>query len=241
MTAPAVDQSGVTSHTGGPSATITISAAANTVIVLAVQSDVYSQSTVFTNSVSGAGLTWVHLTSQYILNGGGENDYCLTDVWYAVSASAISSQVITVTSTLSNMDAWALAYVSFTGCGATPLDSNASLPVGASQSGSGTVQNTGVSTTNANDTLVFIAGTSFASSFILTPLSGSTVTVHGGTGAGLLWAWLSIITSQVSNPQSSVTFGSSTTETGWCAITFALQGASSGGGSAQLFLGSGAI
>jgi len=244
MTSPTGDHSGVTSHTGGTTGTISVTASAGTQIVLAIQSDITSSGTAFTNSMSAdtSGIVWQHIGSAGISDEPSTtNTYSLIDVWLGYTASALSATPVKVTAS-ATIDAWAIAYRSYTGCAASPLDPNASLPVEATHETSGGGADpgvTGLSTTNKDDMIVLVCGTAFNSSFSLTPNHGSQI-VEGGTAAGTWWAWLSISEYSVSAPQSSLTFNCTPAVEGWGAVGFALT-ADASAAATQTFLMAGPI
>jgi hypothetical protein len=244
MTGPVGDHFGVTSHTGGTTGTISVTASAGTQIVLAIQSDITSSGTAFTNSMSGdtSGVVWQHIGSAGISNEPStSNTYSLIDVWLGKTVSALSGATVTVTAS-TTIDAWAIAYRSYTGCAASPLDPNASLPVEAIHETSGGGVDPGVpglATTNMDDMIVLVCGTAFNSQFSLTPNHGSQI-VEGGTAAGTWWAWVSISEYSVSATQSNLTFNCTPAVEGWGAVGFALT-ADATAASTQRFLMAGLI
>jgi hypothetical protein len=155
---------------------------------------------------------------------------------FPYTSSALSSVTVTVTAS-TTIDSWAIAYRRYTGCAASPLDPDTSLPVEATHETSGGGANpgvTGLSTTNKDDMIVLVCGAAFNSQFSLTRNHGSQI-VEGGTAAGTWWASVSINEYSVPATQSSLTFNCTRAVDGWGAVGFALT-ADAAAASTQKFL-----
>jgi hypothetical protein len=145
-----VSNSGKNGASAG-AATISVSANAGDVIVLFIGMGGTS-GTATVASVSGGGLTWTKRAAITPFTAFG-NSLGLEE-WYAIAASAVSAQTITVTSNLTSSQSIDLGYVSISAANTTtPYDANGALPnLQSDQSGSPAVGS--ISTTNANTILL---------------------------------------------------------------------------------------
>lgn len=108
------------------------------------------------SSVSGGGLTWAR-RAQSNSGSAGISDY---ELWWALAPTALSAVAITVTFSGTYDDSMLVAF-GVHGCNtAAPFDPNASVPAVRSNDGSGGF--TGISTTNANDLLIFAMSSAWA-------------------------------------------------------------------------------
>jgi hypothetical protein len=133
------------------SGTITLSAPANSLLVLGVANEVTSGAVPIVTSITGTGLTWLQRSQGSTLTRGFE-------VWYAKTVAVVSSVIATITLSDDTDDA-SLTYFAVTGVNASAWDSNASLPAYAPGQSATTISTTAAKTlvvgwfTADNDTM----------------------------------------------------------------------------------------
>jgi hypothetical protein len=208
MTAPVLDG---TAATGQASTTNTLTATlttanANDIIVVMVGVELGTGAPTV-SSVSGGGLTWTR-RSQAIGNSS-----VTLEVWYAVAASPLTSVTITAT-TSANFDNGGIIAFGITGCNtASPWDSNASLPAKHSYSSAVTPSAT-ISTTFANDFLMFAGAFDRPWTGYTPAPSGFSVIGDVNNAGGSLYMYMGVVGEGVTSVQSSQTFSMGQTPTG---------------------------
>jgi hypothetical protein len=245
MTSPVRDSThqGTTSHTGGTTGTISVTCSAGAIVVLAITSDITSSGSAFTNSMAGdtSGLAWTHVGSAGQSDVSSTTSYSLVDVWIGKATGALTAATVTVTAS-TTVDDWAISYSSYTGQASSPLDPSGTLPVEFTHNTGGIAASVGgVSTSNADDMIIMVWGSSFNSSASLGTLtpSGASSATSGGTNGGTHFAFQNVIDYSVSTTQSNITIGGSTILAGWQAVVFALTADASGASytASQFFMG----
>lgn len=152
---PAKDQSGTNTSTGGTTTTISVTSAANSVVVVGACVGSTSTTTIPTLSIAGAGLTWNAAPPGSGI--GNVNFRMAVRCFWAYTASALTAQTVTITSSLA-IDAAATGYETLTGANAaSPVDPNALSTFGSF--GAGTTGT--ITTTNANDTCIVVIGSNY--------------------------------------------------------------------------------
>jgi len=152
---PAKDQSGTNTSTGGTTTTIAVTSAASSVVVVGACVGSTSTTTIPTLSIAGAGLTWNSAPPGSGI--GNVNFRMAVRCFWAYTASALTAQTVTITSSLA-IDAAATGYETLTGANAaSPADPNALSTFGSfGASTTGTI-----TTTNANDTCIVVIGSNY--------------------------------------------------------------------------------
>lgn len=143
----------------GAAATTVASAAFTTtgsgdVVVALVNTTNPFGTTATVSSISGGGLTWIK-RKQFTITTSNF-DVGSTEIWYAIAASPLTSQVITATLSTASTGAVITVFAVSGANTTTPWDINGSLPAsGSDVTGTSTVPTiTSVSTTNANTVLI---------------------------------------------------------------------------------------
>lgn len=151
MASPVFDQSSHSEHNGTTSGTLSVSAAANTIVLIFVMIEAGGTPTRTVSSMSGGSLTWAQRGS--VANGAGAFENA--ELWKAYAASGLSSATITVNLTGANSDCWSIAALSYTGANSSaPFDTNGGLPATSHDS----FTSGSYSTSQADDMLVGIWG-----------------------------------------------------------------------------------
>ena len=199
LPAPAPDQSGTNTSNNGTTVTISVTSAANRVVVVGAVVGSTSTTTNPTLSVSGAGLTWTAAPAG--AGAGNVGRRIAVQLFWAYTASAFTSQTVTVTSS-QTIDTAGLVYETFSGANAArPVDPNA-----LSSFGLFGVTTTGtVTTTNPSDTTLVLVGSNYN--------TGPAVAVGTGTrdlsttGINGLFAYTALGRWAYAAPQTGATVG----------------------------------
>lgn len=157
------------------------------------------------SGVSGGGLTWAKRTQATGFAASGFNAAQSLELWWALAPSPLAA--VTITATMSGAyDDAAILVFGVAGCNTTaPWDANASLAARLSFFGATVPTFNGISTTQANDFLIFGFG-SGASQGIGTVPTGFTqigATINGG---GARWASIGAAYRNVTSAQSNQTY-----------------------------------
>ena len=156
--APTVDGSALNGVTSASSGTVTLTTSlTNDIIVVVVMAENTSGSPVSVSSVSGGSLSWAKraAVSGTIAQAGGAGN-CVGDheVWWALSAAALSATVITV-NVSSSVDAMSLVAFGVNGTKTSaPWDSNAGNPITQAYNSVATAIQENITTTEANDLII---------------------------------------------------------------------------------------
>lgn len=211
----AIDGSASTSTGTGPGFTVTLTTtSSNDVIIIFPKTDGLTTFRSVSSVSDVAGLTWTKRTST-AWNTGGLDD---SEEWYAVAASPLTSDVITVTYSAALSSAARITAFGISGTNtASPFDANVSLPAIATGSAVSTSVTNTISTSNANDMIInlfaLFSGTGF------TRPSGYTAVITPGSVTD-------VSEKIVSTTQSSVAVGYTYGATAAVLITDAVKAAS---------------
>lgn len=199
MAAPTMDgfATGVANNAATVTATLTTTNA-NDIICALFYVAVNSGTKPTINSVTASGLTFQRRAQ----SSGSPRGRI--ELWWAVASSALSSKTITVNVTGTYDDA-ALLVFGVNGCNLTnPWDSNASLPKTASSNAEMTF--TGISTSGANNLLLFLGGTNGGQTTNPPPPAGFTFIGRAFTNAGVSWGVSVGNQKGVTSQQNNATF-----------------------------------
>lgn len=187
MSVPTITGHTTFTHTGGTSATFSLTAAASELVLVAVSAE-KSSSAGFTLSINGGGVVWAErsVVSSQVSISAGSTAFVTTNVFYAEIASNITAQPVTITST-GTIDDLAGGYVRVQPTNG-PFDPNITLPGTAISNASTPHPSITISTTNVNDLVFTVMGAPFNS--ISTGVVMSTGTITNlfsitNTGGGL--------------------------------------------------------
>lgn len=229
--APSLDASGSFTHasTAGTTTAITYSTTSTNDIVLVISgnnrtSGQGSATTVLSVSDT-AGLTWAN-RKQFSGHLGG-NPWVNLEIWWALAASAQSSQTITITfnATIDNASTIVLGVNGAKT--STPWDTNGSIPATGIEPTNTTAPTvSSVSTTCVKDMLVMAAITSSGGINPPNQTTGtgfSSVTTINSSG-GADFSASAVQTGIVTSAQSGITTSFGTSWAAWVAISDALQG-----------------
>ena len=217
-TAPTLDQFLTSTTSGGTATTISVTSAANRVVLVCTTIGASPLSVAPALSISGAGLTWTALPPISGFGSGGF--YCTVQVWWAFTSGAITAQTVTITSSTAIDDA-ATVYATYAGANTVaPLDPNASSKLSVFSAGPSLPLQGSVSTTLANDVTVFVGGTNGGAG-PNTPTVGSTPVANASNGGGTRFAYCFVNQLSFSSPQTNTTvgFGTAPAPTGLVAVT----------------------
>jgi hypothetical protein len=198
-------------HTGGTTATFTLSASPGDLIIAPIATGTTGAAS--TTTIAGGALTWQKRGTTAVNTNLGWNGL---DIYYAISSSTVTSQTITVTTSVT-MDDMAYGYAIFTGVIATVWDTSGTLPVKQIVGASSTTPTATVSTLAAHTAVIALTtknnsppawGTMSPGTFNLTALA---VATSGGTNFNNLTLWYGLYSTAqtglvVSNPTSAAGF-----------------------------------
>ena len=164
----------------------------------------------FITGVTGGGLTWNKRTQGTCFYGtgtGGPFPAQSLELWWAVAPSALSAVTITATGNANWDDAAILAF-GVSGCNTTnPWDANASLAARTFHNATPAIPTfANISTTEANDFLIFGFGTNGNMSAIGTLPTGFTQIGFKQNGGGSLFASVGAAYKAVTSAQSNQTY-----------------------------------
>lgn len=203
MTAPTLNgtAAGTASHVSVVSATFTTDLPNDIICVMAYAGGLGTGLPAPTiTSVTSPSLTFTLRAQANVSGGQGD-----LELWWALAASPLSAEVITVTYT-SEFDDAALAVFGVTGCDTSnPWDPDGFLPFGATSSAASTLPVSPINTLNADDFLIFGWGTG-ANNTIGTVPTGFTELVYVPNTGGTQWGILGIASQGVSAPLSGASF-----------------------------------
>ncbi len=182
------------------------------------------------SSVSGAGLTWTRRSSTggRVVNGYLSGDILVaSETWWALAPAALTAAPVTI-NTSSDLAFMLGTAVAVHGVNtASPFDPNGSLPsISTHLSGGATSPNAGVTTSNANDIVLFFNDVFSTHTPPLPAPSG--LTSIASTEAVQSFIGLTVATdvsSKLVSAVTSETLTSATTQTAWIATADALQAA----------------
>lgn len=207
MPAPTLDGFATGTHSGAGAMTATLTTTQANDIIVAVAHYELNTNQPWGTSVSGGGLTW-QLRSR-ASNAFGANFRQTIEIWWAVAASALAAQVISVTSNITYDDA-AMVVFGVHGCNtANPWDANPSLPAQNTVASPPSVGP--ITTTNANDFQIFAVGNLVGTGPGTTPPAGFTMIGNADNGGGTNYSHVSVAYQGVMTQQSGqiITWGSS--------------------------------
>jgi Cadherin-like len=213
MAAPTLDGHAHGTHSSGGNLTVALTTSlTNDIIVVMVYNELNAGAAAV-SSVTSPGLTFAKRSSS---NGSANGSL---EVWWALSAAALTAATITVAFAATYDDASCVAF-GVNGCNTVaPWDSNVSLPAHASfTSGSSTPAVTGVSTTQSNDFLIAAIGSVSGTNYNTAP-SGWSLIDNAANGGGTFTSELDGIGKGVTSTQSSVTVTGAETMTSAGATT----------------------
>lgn len=207
MPAPVVDQFGSSQSSNGTTTTISVTSAANRVVLVFCTIGGTSLSLTPTLSISGAGLTW---TSIGAASGLGLGFGITHRAWWAYTASAISAQTVTITSSQSIDDA-ATIFVTYSGAyAAAPLDPHANA---ISTAFNPAVNQLLLSSSKANDVAVIGAGSNSSPGHPTGVASGTVEITLVTNGGGSRFATTKIANRSFTTAQSNAVIGWTSTRT----------------------------
>ena len=132
--------------------TVTLSTSSSPDVVIAFVTTYVGSSSITVSSISSAHL--VFTMRDLVSNTGNEN----LEEWYAISASALTSETITVTLSASGYSTVSIFGISGANT-APPFDNHAGLPASSKVNSGTTPRIAGISTSNANDMILSSYGT----------------------------------------------------------------------------------
>jgi hypothetical protein len=200
MAAPTLDGVAHNTATNAASYTVTLTTTnANDIICVLVYVSKGSSGTApAVTSVTASGLTFAKRAST---NGSVQGNM---ELWWALSTSALTAKVITVTIPTTYDDTASVAF-GVTGCyTASPWDNNSNVPKYLSQFS--TPSHTGVSTNESNDFLIFANGSNGGWASLGTIPTGFTNGDIINTNGGALAGSVGFAYKGVTATQSSATF-----------------------------------
>jgi hypothetical protein len=218
MPAPVLGNHGSSTSTGGTTTTISVTSAANSVVLVFCTVGGISTSVASSLTAAGAGLTWTAVDTSNAARGPGVNGFYFTvQVFWAFTASALSAQTVTITSSQTIDDA-ATVYATYTGAyAAAPIDANS----GAIKASFNTTPNQlAMSSTNANDVAVVAGGSNLNVGQPSGFASGSSTVDFALNVGGVRYANCSVAQRSFSAPQTNVIVGwtSSSTPGGYVGV-----------------------
>jgi hypothetical protein len=211
--APTIDGTTGNSVTGGTTITVTVSTTnTNDIMIAAIEAGLPTDgASPQTYTVSGCGLTWTlrKRTSGDAVSSGYPFDQ---EVWWAKASTALSSCVVTATSSLTQDDALLSVFgVNGVASLTAPFDANGSLSAVTNFNTTGSAATTATySTTSANDFIFYVLGSTSEVTDVTGggPTPSGTVTYNTGNSAGAHYAALQVAYQTVTSVQTSAAFGS---------------------------------
>lgn len=209
MPAPSIDGTANGIQTGSGTGTCTLTTTQpNDIIVVVVYNENVALAAPAVATVTSPGLTFARRSR------GNSSLAGSIEIWWAVAASPLAAAVISIAWAAGFDDA---AFIAFgvKGCNTvSPWDSNVSVPALQSNNGTWTPTFSNISTTQANDLLLFGCGVPRPATNLPGAPTGFTVVDSRSNGGGGLFASLIIFSKAVTATQSAITVAGSTTADG---------------------------
>lgn len=199
LSPPALDGTATGQATGGTTVSATLTTTSANDIICALVAIEKASTALWLTGVSGGSLTWNKRTQATLLPPLGGNPLS-TELWWAVAPTALSAVTITATANAAIDDAAILVF-GVSGCNTTnPWDANVSLA--ARQIATSPLSFSGISTTRANDFLIFGWGSNGGNAIGTVP-TGFTVIGNRNNGGGSLFASVGAAYQAVTSVQSN--------------------------------------
>lgn len=233
MPAPVLDRHSNSQSTNGTTTAIAVTTGASNTIVLVATSIGSTTTSTPTLTIAGAGLTWNALDAAYAASGAMLSGFgCALQLWWAIAAAQLTSQTVTITSSIT-IDGAATVYASFTGAyAASPIDPNAGAVPKLYHNGAATSPTGTFSSTNADDVAVVFLG---SNANLATGWQGPATSLDSAHNiAGTRWATTDMGYQSFTAAQTNVTLTAGGSQTVWGTIGAMLTAdAPVGGGAVQ--------
>jgi hypothetical protein len=207
MPAPVLDRHAHSISSGGTTTTISVTTgAANTLVLVASSVGGTSTSVQPALSIAGAGLAWTAIDVATAGSGHAAGGfYNALQVWWAIAASQLTAQTVTITSN-QTADDCATVYASFTGAyNAAPVDPHAQA-VNAFFVTVSALPLMNLSSSNADDIAVVVGGANINYSFGTAQSPAIVIDAALNAGGSRIGS-VGMVYSIFSTPQSAVSVG----------------------------------